>query len=215
MQTQNVFAVLCLLVMVMQAVGTNQSVPMPYGDNAEYGDSLDDAQEKTGHENYVVRLRKPENTSGSATGIHGNILVSLNEPKIPTADFLKGIDIKTGAKKLSSHFVNLANTEMGVEKLQVSALHDILGTGCPGKKRYSPFWLVFHSACADFFETCHVHSLKHGKKDACKRKTFVVLSDVDRAFCVETYISSKSFDQTRQLLVRNLGWDHRKTPGTK
>ena len=35
-------------------------------------------------------------------------------------------------------------------------------------------------------------------------------SDVDRAFCVETYISSKSLDQTRQLLVRKLGWDHRK-----
>ena len=29
-------------------------------------------------------------------------------------------------------------------------------------------------------------------------------------FCVETYISSKSFDQTHQLLVRKLGWDHRK-----
>ena len=38
-----------------------------------------------------------------------------------------------------------------------------------------------------------------------------MLSDVDKAFCVETYISSKSFDQTRQLLARKLGWDHRKT----
>ena len=35
-------------------------------------------------------------------------------------------------------------------------------------------------------------------------------SDMDRAFCVETYISSKSLDQTRQLLDRKLGWDHRK-----
>ena len=48
------------------------------------------------------------------------------------------------------------------------------------------------------------------KKDECGRKSFVMLSDVDRAFCVETYIASKSFDQTRQLLVRKLGWDHRK-----
>lgn len=38
-----------------------------------------------------------------------------------------------------------------------------------------------------------------------------MLSDVDKAFCVETYISSKSFDHTRRLLVRKLGWDHRKT----
>ena len=43
-----------------------------------------------------------------------------------------------------------------------------------------------------------------------KRKAFVMRSDVDRAFCVEIYISSKSLDQTRQLLVRKLGWDHRK-----
>ena len=28
---------------------------------------------------------------------------------------------------------------------------------------------------------------------------------------METYISSKSFDETRQLLDRKLGWDHRKT----
>ena len=78
-------------------------------------------------------------------------------------------------------------------------------------KRYSSFWLVFHSACTDFFKTCHIHRLKHGKNDECKRKAFVTLSDVDRAFCVETYISSKSFDETRQLLDRKLGWDHRKT----
>ena len=37
-----------------------------------------------------------------------------------------------------------------------------------------------------------------------------MLSDVDGAFCVETYISTKSCDQTR-LLARKLGWDHGKT----
>ena len=88
-------------------------------------------------------------------------------------------------------------------------------TGCPEKKDTHHFDSYFIARAPIFFETCHVHSLKHGKKDACKRKTFVVLSDVDRAFCVETYISSKSFHQTHQLLVRNLGWNHRKTPGTK
>ena len=80
-----------------------------------------------------------------------------------------------------------------------------------GKKRYSPFWLVFHSACADFFETCDIYRLKHGKKDECKIKVFVILPDVDRAFCVETYISSRSFSETRGLLDRKPGWDHRKT----
>ena len=53
--------------------------------------------------------------------------------------------------------------------------------------------------------------LKHGKNDECKSKAFVMLSDVDKAFCVETYISSRSFGETRRLLDRKLGWDHRKT----
>ena len=83
-------------------------------------------------------------------------------------------------------------------------------TGCP-KKRYLPFWLVFHSACVDFFETYHIYILKHGKKDECKIKVFVILPDVDRAFCVETYISSRSFGEVLRLLVRKPGWDHRKT----
>ena len=38
--------------------------------------------------------------------------------------------------------------------------------------------------------------------DECKRKAFVMLLDVDKAFCMETYISSTAFDQTRRLLVR-------------
>ena len=39
----------------------------------------------------------------------------------------------------------------------------------------------------------------------------LMLSDEDRALCVEMFISSKSFDQTRQMLVRKLSWDRRKT----
>ena len=80
-----------------------------------------------------------------------------------------------------------------------------------GKKRCSPFWLVFHSACADFFETCHIYRLRHGKKDECKIKVFVILPDMDRAFCVEMYISSRSFGESRRLLDRKPGRDHRKT----
>ena len=38
-----------------------------------------------------------------------------------------------------------------------------------------------------------------------------MLSDVDQAFCVETYISTKSFDQIRRLLAKKLGWNHKKT----
>ena len=38
-----------------------------------------------------------------------------------------------------------------------------------------------------------------------------MFSDIDKAFCVEAYISTKSFAQARRLLVKKLGWDHRKT----
>ena len=80
-----------------------------------------------------------------------------------------------------------------------------------GKKRYSPLCLVFQSACVDFFETCHNCRLKNGKKDECKINAFVMLSNIDMAICVETYFSTKSFSQTRRLLIKKLGWDHRKT----
>ena len=39
----------------------------------------------------------------------------------------------------------------------------------------------------------------------------MILLDTNRAFCVETYISSRSFGESRRLLDRKLGWDHRKT----
>ena len=38
-----------------------------------------------------------------------------------------------------------------------------------------------------------------------------MFSDIDKAFCVEAYISTKSFAHARRLLVKKLGWDHRKT----
>ena len=79
------------------------------------------------------------------------------------------------------------------------------------KKRYSPLCLVFQSACVDFFETCHTCRLKNGKKDECKINAFAMLSNIDKAICVETYFSTKSFSQTRRLLIKKLGWDHRKS----
>ena len=33
----------------------------------------------------------------------------------------------------------------------------------------------------------------------------------DKAICVETYFSTKSFSQTRRLLIKKLGWDQRKS----
>ena len=36
------------------------------------------------------------------------------------------------------------------------------------------------------------------------------MSDVDKAVCVKPYIFNKSFYQIDQLLVRKMGWDHRK-----
>ena len=80
-----------------------------------------------------------------------------------------------------------------------------------GKKRYSPLCLVFQSTCVDFFETCHNCRLKNGKKDECKINAFAMLSNIDKAICVETYFSTKSFCQTRRLLIKKLGWDHRKS----
>ena len=38
-----------------------------------------------------------------------------------------------------------------------------------------------------------------------------MLSNIDKAICVETYFSTKSFSQTRRLLIKKLGWDHRKS----
>ena len=80
-----------------------------------------------------------------------------------------------------------------------------------GKKRYSPLCLVFQRACVDFFETCHNCRPKNGKKDECKINAFAMLSNIDKAICVETYFSTKSFSQTRRLLIKKLGWDHRKS----
>ena len=80
-----------------------------------------------------------------------------------------------------------------------------------GKKRYSPLCLVFQSACVDFFETCHNCRLNDGKKDECKINAFAMLSNIDNAICVETYFSTKSFSQSRRLLIKKLGWDHRKS----
>ena len=37
-----------------------------------------------------------------------------------------------------------------------------------------------------------------------------MLSDVEKAFCVNSYISTKSFVQTSRLLIKKLGLDHRK-----
>ena len=79
------------------------------------------------------------------------------------------------------------------------------------KKRYSPLCLVFQSACVDFFETCHNCRLKNGKKDECKINAFAMLSNIDKAICVETYFLTKSFSQTRRLLINKLSWDHRKS----
>ena len=79
------------------------------------------------------------------------------------------------------------------------------------KKRYSLLCLVFQSACVDFFETCHNCRLKNGKKDECKINAFVLLSNIDKAICVETYFSTKCFGQTRRLLIKKLGWNHRKS----
>ena len=33
---------------------------------------------------------------------------------------------------------------------------------------------------------------------------------ISKTFCVEAYISTKSFAQTRRLLIKKLGWGHRK-----
>ena len=38
-----------------------------------------------------------------------------------------------------------------------------------------------------------------------------MLSNIDKSICVETYFSTKSFSQTRRLLIEKLGWDHRKS----
>ena len=38
-----------------------------------------------------------------------------------------------------------------------------------------------------------------------------MLSNIYKAICVETYFSTKSFSQTRRLLIKKLGWDHRKS----
>ena len=74
-----------------------------------------------------------------------------------------------------------------------------------GKK--IPLCLVFQSACVDCSETYHNCRLKNGKRDVCKINAFAMLSNIDKAFCVETYFSTKSFSQTRRLLIKKLGWD--------
>ena len=40
--------------------------------------------------------------------------------------------------------------------------------------------------------------------------SFEILSDVENAFCVGSYISAKSLVQIRSLFIKRLGWDQRK-----
>ena len=85
-----------------------------------------------------------------------------------------------------------------------------------GKKRYSPLCLVFQSTCVDFFETCHTCRLKNGKNDECKINAFAMLSNIDKAICVETYFSTKSFGQTRRLFIKKTGLGPQEvSPGTE
>ena len=39
---------------------------------------------------------------------------------------------------------------------------------------------------------------------------FERLSDVEKAFCLGSCISTKSFVQTKSILIKKIGWDHRK-----
>ena len=112
------------LLFVLQPTSANNSTPTLYADNAEYGDSLNGVKVKDHHGNYVVGFRKPDNASDNENGMLRNFLVSLKEQKSPSADFLKEIDIRAGAKQLSSHFVKLAKEDMGAKKLQVCVMCD-------------------------------------------------------------------------------------------
>ena len=108
-----------LLLFILHPASAISSLPTLHADNAEYGDSAGSVKVKDHHGNYVVSFRNPDNASDNENGMLGNFLVSLKEQKNPSADFLKEIDIRAGAKQLSSHFVNLAKDEMGAKKLQV------------------------------------------------------------------------------------------------
>ncbi|KAF0299200.1 VWFA and cache domain-containing protein 1 [Amphibalanus amphitrite] len=119
---------LLLVILPFYLAAADQPVSVPYEDDAGY-DDLNDGNNKIHPDNYVVSFTKPENVSEASNGALDNFLVSLKEAKGPAADFLQGIDIRTGAKRLSSHFVNLAMVDMGVKNLQ--SVYDQLPAASP------------------------------------------------------------------------------------
>ena len=64
------------------------------------------------------------------------------------------------------------------------------------KKDTHHFVSFFKARASIFFQTCHTCRLKNGKKDECKINAFAMLSNIDKAFCVESYFSTKSFSET-------------------
>ena len=94
---------------------------------------------------------------------------------------------------------------------QADALPTELGTGCPEKKNAHHFVSFFKARASIFSKLVILVAWRMAKKDECKINAFAMLSNIDKSICVETYFSTKSFSQTRRLLIKKLGWDHRKT----
>ena len=82
-------------------------------------------------------------------------------------------------------------------------------TGCPEKKIH--FVSFFKARASIFSKLAIIVDWRMAKTDECKINAFVMSSNIDKAICVETHFSTKSFSQTRRLLIKKLGWDHRKS----
>ncbi|XP_037070715.1 VWFA and cache domain-containing protein 1-like isoform X2 [Pollicipes pollicipes] len=98
MSMLTMFSICALALVVKPAIGL-KTKPVSYAHNVD-SKVLADMREKA---------------------IQDNLLLSLRESRLfnsASADFLKGINIRTGASQLSSHLINLARTDMGAEKLQ-------------------------------------------------------------------------------------------------
>ena len=69
--------------------------------------------------------------------------------------------------------------------------------------------MIFCRACYTF-QTLQLQTQLHGMHKNCETGHVTMWTDIEKAFCVEAYISSQSYEKTRRLFLKKFNLDHRR-----
>ena len=78
-------------------------------------------------------------------------------------------------------------------------------------KVYSNFYLAIFNRTCDNFSAAHVAAQSHGTPKNGWITNLRMWSDAKKVFCVEAYISSKSYKETRRFLLKRFDLHHRRS----